>query len=158
MTTLNIGSSILPMFEELVNSVESNPGSEGETKQHNHNGAANCYKGNKFGSVIRLIIISVESSVVVVVVVVVVASFASSIFCHLPSSVGKPRNKPQDRNLKHDGGGVDGDVDEGGEDQLVVAGLEAVHHEGAEHDREDGLNNGVGNSEAVQVPSYEWGY
>ena len=56
---------------------------------------------------------------------------------------------PDDRHLEHDGGGVDGDVDEGGEDELVVAGLEAVHHEGAEHDREDSLNNGVGNSEAV---------
>ena len=65
---------------------------------------------------------------------------------------------PNDRHLEHDGGGVDGDEDEGGEDHLGVAGLEPVHHEGAEHDREDGLNNGVGNSEAVQVPSYEWGY
>ena len=104
----------LPVFEELVNSVESNPGSEGETKQHNHNGAENRYEGNKFASVRRFI------SVVV------------------PSNGGKPRHKSHDCNLKHDGGGVDGDVDEGGEDQLVVAGLEAVHHEGAEHDREDG--------------------
>ena len=125
MTTLNIGSSILSVFEELVNSVESNPGSECETKQHNHNGAENRYEGNKFASVRRLI------SVVV------------------PSNGGKPRHKSHDCNLKHDGGGVDGDVDEGGEDELVVAGLEAVYHEGAEHDREDSLKSGEGTADTV---------
>ena len=130
MTTLNIGSSILPMFEELVNSVESNPGSECESKQHNHNSAANRYKGNKFASVIRF-----SKSVVVVVVV--------------PSNGGKPRHKSHNCNLKHDGGGVDGDVDEGGEDQLGVAGLEAVQHQGAEHDGEDGLNCCEGTADTV---------
>merc|ERR1712165_414821 len=125
------------MFEELVNSVESNPGSEGESKQHNHTGAANpgriCanrYKGNKFASVIRF-----SKSVVVVVVV--------------PSDGGKPRHKSHDRNLEHDGGGVDGDVDEGGEDELGVAGLEAVQHEGAEHDGENGLNCCEGTADTV---------
>ena len=130
MTTLNIGSSLLPVFEELVNSVESNPGSECESKQHNHNSAANRYKGNKFASVIRF-----SKSVVVVVVV--------------PSNGGKPRHKSHNCNLKHDGGGVDGDVDEGGEDELGVAGLEAVQHEGAEHDGEDSLNSGEGTADTV---------
>ena len=46
---------------------------------------------------------------------------------------------PNDRHLEHDGGGVDGDEDEGGEDHLGVAGLEPVHHEGAEHHGEDGF-------------------
>ena len=63
---------------------------------------------------------------------------------------------PNDRHLEHDGGGVDGDEDEGGEDHLGVAGLEPVHHEGAEHHGEDGLKKNVGDSEAV--PSYKWGY
>ena len=40
---------------------------------------------------------------------------------------------PNDRHLEHDGGGVDGDEDEGGENHLGVAGLEPVHHKGAEH-------------------------
>ena len=63
---------------------------------------------------------------------------------------------PNDRHLEHDGGGVDGDEDEGGEDHLGVAGLEAVHHEGAEHHGEDGFKKNVGDSEAV--PCYKWGY
>ena len=52
-------------------------------------------------------------------------------------------------NMTAVGGGVDGDVDEGGEDQLGVAGLEAVHHEGAEHDREDSLKSGEGTADTV---------
>ena len=132
MTTLNIGSSTLPVFEELVNSVESNPGSEGESKKHNHNSAANRYEGNKVPLVRERTSVNVSE-----------VSFVCSRLCHVPSNVGKPRHKTHDRNLEHDGGGVDGDVDEGGEDQLVVAGLEAVYHEGAEHDREDGLKSGA---------------
>ena len=59
---------------------------------------------------------------------------------------------PNDGHLEHDGGGVDGDEDQGGEDHLGVAGLEAVQHQGAEH---HGLKKNVGNSKAV--PSYKWG-